>query len=148
MQESYILTYVLTGAASLFSMMLAIFAIWLAFQQRRESQANYEKTKDVLGEVRQMMQKTELLVSENFQNLLSSITEQQTRMLEAMKPKKTSDELLFELATSENPQKLDSVVNAIIRIQEAQTGTDGSAMLSSQDIHVNASNLIARTDTT
>ena len=83
--------------ASGVSIFLALFAIWLAFQQRRESSASYEKTKDVLSEITRVMEKTQLLVSDNFQNLLTSVTNQQGQMLESLKPRATQEERTMDL---------------------------------------------------
>jgi hypothetical protein len=110
-------------AASVFSIGLAIFAIWFSLQQRREAQQNFVLTKDVLNEIEKVMEKTEVLVSENFQNLLKSMTDQQMQMLESLKPKLTAEEkyadLFTKLAQGE-PEKLTTVVDAILRVQQAQ----------------------------
>ena len=110
-------------ASSIFSVALALFAIWFAVLQRKESQEAYEKTKGVLSELHSVMDKTQLLVSDNFQNLLGSITNQQAQMLEALKPRPTQEamyaELIVKLA-SEDPEKLDKVANVISRFQKVQ----------------------------
>lgn len=122
--------------ASAFSVMLALFAIWLAFQQRRESAQNYESTKEVLAEIEKVMEKTELLVSENFQNLPKSITDQQAQMLESLKPRPTRDEKMADLMIrlADEPDKLDRVVQSIAKVTAAQqtaltAGQDAATLL-------------------
>ena len=112
---------ILSLTASAFSIALAIFAIWLSFQQRKESQNNYENTKSVLSEVEKAMAKTEMLVSDNFQNLLKSMTEQQNKMLESLKPRPTTEEKYAEMFANlaqDDPDKLNAVADAIARFQQ------------------------------
>src|SRR3989304_1261119 len=96
-------------AGSAFSIFLAGFAVWFAFVQRRESQDNYANTKDVLGEITRVSEKTEMLVSENFQRLLGSIVDQQAQMLDSLKPRPTAQDkyadFIMKLA-AEDPEKL------------------------------------------
>lgn len=127
------LSSVFSIASSVFSIFLAIFAIWLAFQQRKESQGSYENTLDALNEMKRVTEKTELLVSENFQNLLTSVTEQQGKMLESLKPRATAEEKyadLFVKLAGEEPEKLNSVVEAIAKIQSAQPKQQSNDSLS------------------
>lgn len=69
------------------------------------------------------MEKTELLVSDNFQKLLASVTDQQRQLLESLRPRPTQEEKyadLFIHLASQEPEKLDSVVNAIVKVTQAQ----------------------------
>jgi translation initiation factor 2 alpha subunit (eIF-2alpha) len=104
--------------------MLALFAIWLAFQQRRESAQNYENTKNVLPEINKVMEKTELLVSENFQNMLKSITDQQGMMLESLKPRTSQEEKMADLIVrlADEPEKLDRVAETNRQGNECSAG--------------------------
>jgi hypothetical protein len=106
-------------SASIVSVVLAIFAVWLAFQQRKESQNAYEKTKDVLSELEKVMKSTELLVSDNFQNLLQSITDQQGQMLDALKPKPNNDDIMTDLIVrlADEPDKLAKVTESFAKFQ-------------------------------
>jgi hypothetical protein len=118
-------------AASLFSIALAIFAIWLALKQRGESAESYDKTKDVLGQLDSVMKKTETLVSENFQNLLKSITNQQGQMLEALKPRPDNQERITDLLIrlADDPEKLDRVVETIQKFNMAKSQPQASGDL-------------------
>ncbi|MFL6283861.1 MAG: hypothetical protein ACJ74Q_12040 [Pyrinomonadaceae bacterium] len=110
-------------ATSAFSILLALFAIWVAFQQRKESQQSYENTKDVLAEIEKVLEKTQMLVSENYQNLLTCVTDQQKLLLDSLKPKPTSEEkytdLVLETAV-QRPDKLEAVVAAISKVSQRQ----------------------------
>lgn len=125
-------------AAATFSIALAMFAIWLASQQRKESQTNYTNTKDALSKIEKVMEKTELLVSENFQNLLKSVTEQQGKMLESFKPRQTAEDkyadLLIKLA--DEPDKLNEVIDAISKMSVARQKQVGSGDLLQQLINL------------
>jgi len=114
------ITFVATG----FSIILAVFALWMANQQLRESRANYDSTKALLSKIEKVMEKTELLVSENFQKLLQSMVDQQNKMIEHLKPKITPEEVIFKLA-QEDPEKLDKVAEAVIKISQAQPQSQG-----------------------
>lgn len=107
-------------AASLFSVALALFAIWMSDKQRKESEENFRQSKDVFAKLEGVMEKVQLLVSDNFQNLIRSITEQQGKMLESMKPKTPADERyveqMFEVLR-DDPQKSDKLVQGIMTIQ-------------------------------
>lgn len=107
-------------AASIVSIALAAFAIWFAVAQRQESQGNYTSTKDVLGEITKVMEKTELLVSQNFQDLLKNMTEQQNKVLESvLAPRPTERERVVDLMiklASDDPAKLEAVAIALEKI--------------------------------
>lgn len=119
----------LSMAASVVSIIIAGFAVWLSLQQRAESQRNYDQTKDVLSDIESVMEKTEQLVSENFQELLQSTVERQRELMKHLEPteKKYAD-LLAHLA-KEDPDKLDQLVDAIIKIQDAQVQQSGGGQL-------------------
>ena len=61
----------LTG---LVSIVLAVFAIWFSKAAERESRENYENTKDVLAEIDKRAMMIDRTVSENQQELLSTVT--------------------------------------------------------------------------
>ncbi len=109
-------------AGSLFSIALAVFVIWLSMTQRKESQSNCEKTKDVLSELDAVMKKTETQVSENFQNLLKSLTEQQNSMIESLRPRPSAEDRYAEIIgkiIDNNPDKLETILDAIPKIQQS-----------------------------
>lgn len=116
---------VVSIAAALFSITLAIFAIWMSFQQRRESQENYDNTKTVLSEIEKVMEKTEMLVSDNFQNLLKSITDQQNRLVESLAPKPSAQDRYVDLFVkmADDPEKLSTMVDVISKISASRPQT-------------------------
>lgn len=74
---------------SLTCSVLAIFAIWLAVGQRKESHQNYKETRELLAKIDTRSATTEEKVSENFQKMLSSVL-----------PKKTAEEGMLEIISS------------------------------------------------
>lgn len=116
-------------ASSIFSVALAIFAIWFANLQRVESSQNYENTKTVLAEITKVLEKTQLLVSENFQNLLNSVTDQQAKMLDSLKPRPTQEEKMSDLIIklADEPEKLERVGELLVRVSAAQQQTAQAA---------------------
>lgn len=117
---------VISIAASLFSIALAIFAIWIARKDREASQLNYEHTKTVMNEIEKVLEKTQILVSDNFQKLLSSAVDQQQRMLNTvLSPKPTTQEKFIDLAFQllrEDVDKFDKLINTIKDISSNKAG--------------------------
>lgn len=86
---------------------MAIFAIWLSLNQRKESQSAYDKTKNVLAELEKVIN--------NFQNLLKSITDQQGQLLGAMKPKPNNEDIMIDLIVkiANTPDKLEKIMKIV-----------------------------------
>ena len=61
---------IIVGAVSV---IVACFAMWMANSANRESRANYEKTKDVLGEIDKKATVIESVVAENQRELLDTV---------------------------------------------------------------------------
>ena len=80
-----VISFIITVVTGVVSVVLAVFAIWLAKSSERESQANfertqntmrdyYEKTKDVLAEIDKRATVTERSVTDSQRQLLDTVT--------------------------------------------------------------------------
>ena len=58
-------------AASIVSIFLALFAIWFAITQRKESEAAYQQTREVLAKLETVMESAKLTVMESAKLLVS-----------------------------------------------------------------------------
>ena len=68
------ITFTVSLITGVTSVVLAIFAIWLARSAERESRANFEKTRDLLAEIDKSASVIEKNVTESQQHLLSTVT--------------------------------------------------------------------------
>lgn len=92
-----VISFIITVVTGVVSVVLAVFAIWLAKSSERESQANfertqntmrdyYEKTKDVLAEIDKRATVTEKTVTDSQQQLLDTVTNILKEMAVPTKP--------------------------------------------------------------
>lgn len=114
---------VISLIASVTSIVLAIVAIGLTVQQRKESQSNFDKTQDSLAKMDSMVNRVDALVSEHFQKMLSSIVEQQRNLTEYLRPHQSPEERYTDLVMkvgSEEPEKLAEVVEALEKFSRSR----------------------------
>jgi prophage DNA circulation protein len=126
------LTDLFSIVASVFSVALAIFAIWQANEARRETQANSVHVGEVLKDIESASESIKENVSKNMRDMQANVVETQKGFMEMQKnmtnaynkrvmadiPQKVSpqDQFVMNLL-SEDPDKIASLVKLLQEIQ-------------------------------
>ena len=121
---------VLSLLASLASLVLALVAIWFARATEKEARANYQRTKDVLGEIDKRAAVIETTVSESQRQLLDTMT---NILNETVIPKKQDvgemlgAQLIQALipAMTQNPAKLKELMETVESFKTRQSPKGG-----------------------
>jgi len=95
----------LSLAGSIASIVLAIVAIILGISARKESRANYESSQKTLAEVDKKAAVMEKAVTENFREILTTLTGTLQKIVDAQTPQKIPPEqqAIFALM-AQNPE--------------------------------------------
>lgn len=117
---------------SVVSITLSIVSMWVAFKSVKDSEANYNKTQDLLTSIKETSAKTEAIVGKHFSDLMNtilSIVESASMKPELKKVElqieekkmefafqKSAQEMIAKVVESGDRERIDLMLNSFERL--------------------------------